>query len=193
MTDLLDYPTPDYGYVSPPRWGNIYHRDDSGKIVQVRGTRTHALRDVRLVWQTEGKDLASFIESLDALRGGQVECYFYTANLWRWWSDAPAGTGNGAELNFPFGGTDLQNGVKAPVVKVAGVTQTEWYTVEVIPSDSLKRWRVKFTTGHAPTGAVTCSFMGRRLLLGRVAEDPSESGPDYLLLALGARLEGEEV
>jgi len=193
VTTLFDYPTPDYGYDEPGRWGNTYLRDASGAVFNVRGTRATALRSVRLPWAAAGVDLAQLVADLDALKGGQVQCYFYTANLWRWWTDAPAGTGNGSELNFPFGGTDLQNAVKAPIVKVATVVQTEWYTVEVIPSDSLKRWRVKFTAGHAPTAAVTCSFMGRRLLLGGLVADPTEAGPDYSMLSVGALLEGEEV
>ncbi len=193
MVTLFDYPTPDYGYDEPPRWGNIYLRDASGGVFNVRTTRAIALRSVRLSWAVTGADLAQLVADLDALKGGQVQCYFYTANLWRWWTDAPAGTGNSSELNFPFGGADLQNAVLAPVVKVAGAVQSAYYTVEVIPSDSLKRWRVKFDSGHAPTGVVTCSFMGRRLLLGGLVADPTESGPDYLYLSVGALLEGEEV
>jgi hypothetical protein len=97
-------------------------------------------------------------------------------------------------LNFPFGGTNLQNAVKAPVVKVAGVVQGGFYTVEAIPGDSLLRWRVAFTAGHAPAaGLVTSSFLGRRLLLGQIVEDPGESGSDYSMLNLSTRLEGEEV
>lgn len=193
MPSLFDYPTPDYGYDEPGRWSNVYLRDASGGVFNVRSTRATALRSVRLPWLAAGVDLAQLVAGLDALKGGQVQCYFYTANLWRWWTDAPAGTGNGSELNFPFGGTDLQSATMAPVVKVAGVVQTQWYVVEVIPADSLKRWRVKFDGGHAPTGAVTCSFMGRRLLLGSLVADPTESGPDYLMLSVGALLEGEEV
>jgi hypothetical protein len=194
MPSLFDYPTPDYGYDEPPRWGNVYLRDASGAVFNVRGTRATALRSVRLPWAAAGADLAQLVADLDALKGGQVQCYFYTANLWRWWTDAPAGTGNGSELNFPFGGTDLQNALVAPVVKVAGAVQSAYFTVEVIPADSLKRWRVKFEGGHAPaSGLVTCSFMGRRLLLGGLVADPTESGPDYLYLTVGALLEGEEV
>ena len=194
MPSLLDYPTPDYGYDEPGRWGNLYLRDASGQVFNVRGTRATALRSVRLPWVAAGVDLAQLMADLDALKGGQVQCYFYTANLWRWWTDAPAGTGDGAELNFPFGGTDLQSATMAPVVKVAGVVQGGFYTVEAIPADSLKRWRVKFDAGHAPAASlVTCSFMGRRLLLGGLVADPSEGGPDYLLLSVGALLEGSEV
>jgi hypothetical protein len=130
------------------------------------------------------------------LRAGAVECYFYTPSQFEWWDDASAGTGNGVNLLFPFGGTDLQALLAAPVVKIDGVTQTQWYTVEVIPADSLKRWRIAFTAGHAPadTKPVTISFLGRRLLLGRIQEDTGPMNPTSRNFEeLSAVLQGEEV
>lgn len=194
MAALLDYPAPDYGSQVLSAWGNKPLRDDSGKIVQIRSLgRTSPLHTVKLGWTAAGVDLGPFRAALRALKGGFVDCYFYTPSYWEWWDDAAAGVGDGVTLLYPFGGRNVQAS-PAPVVKVTGVVQSAYYTIEMAPGDSLARWRVSFAAGHAPTGAVTVSFLGRRLLLGRLSADPGPWGvPDYGQSTLAVELQGEEV
>ncbi len=197
MATLLDYPAPDYGPSVQLSWGNKPLRDDSGKIVQVRSVgRATPLHTVRLGWTRAGADLAAFRTALRALKGGYLGCYFYTPSYWEWWDDAAAGVGDGIEGHFPFGGCGVQ-ATPAPVVKVATVVQSATdYAIAAAAGDSLNRWQVTFAAGHEPAAlaAVTISFQGRRLLLGRLASDPGPLGtPGYGVSTLAVELQGEEV
>lgn len=193
MTDLLNYPAPD---VNPPEtgaWGNIYQRDDSGKVVQVRTMRTSPLHRIKLTWAVRtGEAMAAFITALRLLKAGQVECYFYTPGFWTQWDAVACGTGDGSELHFPVPGRDLQAG--SYTVYDDGVA-TSHYAVAAYGGDSLARWLITFEGGYAPvTGhVITISFRGRRLLLGRLISDPDQSVPGWSKVRLSVDLEGEEV
>ncbi len=196
MTDLLEYPAPDYGCIEHESWGNKMLADDSGRIVQVRGIRNTPLWRLPLTWTRIAPDLATFLTALRGLKGGQSNCYFYTPSYWAWWNGAAAGTGDGNTLLFPFGARDVQAS-PAPVVTVAGVVESAAnYTIEQAPADSLARWRVSFLAGHAPAvaAAVLVSFAGRRLLLGRITSSDIPRGvADYQQMQLSLDLQGEEV
>lgn len=196
MATLLDYPSPDYGCTEHEVWANKPLADDSGKIVQVRGIRTAPYWRVPLTWTRIATDLATFLSTLRGLKGGQSDCYFYTPSYWTWWDGAAAGTGNGTNLLFPFGGRSVL-GNPAPVVTVAGVVKSSAiYVIEQVPGDSLARWRVSFLQGSAPAAgaAVVVAFAGRRLLLGRITSSDIPRGvADYQQMQLSLELQGEEV
>ncbi len=143
MATLLDYPAPDYGPSRLPAWANKALKDDSGTTVQVRAGRTSPLQRIKLAWSARtGAALVAFSVALRALRGGFVDCYFYTPSFWEWWADVPAGTGTGNSIVFPFGGRSTQ-ATPAPVVKVGGAVQTGNYTIAA-SGDSLARDQVTF-------------------------------------------------
>jgi len=194
MTALFDYSAPDYGVDEAALWQLRRYTDDAGNIVQSRATRTRPRWRVALQWARNPTVLAAFQTALNGLAGGFVEVYFYTGSLWLQWDDVSAGTGDGANLLFPFPGREVYT--DSEVVKVDGVTKTRvtHYNLDYDGGDSLKRERIHFTAGNAPANgkAVTISFLGRRLLIGRMASDVSIRTISYQRSEFAITLEGEE-
>jgi len=194
VTDLLD-PTivPSYGSDEEERWDALVLTSETGPV-QVRGIRTVPRWVVTYVWD------AVVFASLDTLqtffrtqKGPQTTIYAYTVNPWRWWTDVSAGIGDGSNLLFFYPGRQVETGTE--VVKVDGATKTAGVDYDMtFPSDANKRGQITFRAGKAPANgkAVTISYRGRRLLLGRLLQDVSVQIDSYQHLKLSAQFSGEE-
>jgi hypothetical protein len=209
MAVFFDAPLPDYGSKAAQAWQNTLIKDDTGKVIQVRGNgRTTPFWTVTLGYDrsvsepTSAFEMSVFLSAIRALRGGSVQCYFYTPSPWDWWDDAPAGVGDGTNLLFPFG-CDFLVDLLTPVVKLDGVARPQYdvgvtdpiWTVETLDDDAYNRWAVTFAAAYVPAAGVvvTVSFMGRRLLLGNLIQDPGAISPvDYAELQFSLLLQGEE-
>jgi hypothetical protein len=78
----------------------------------------------------------------------------------------------------------------------AAASMSAWIPGGSTTANALSETSIAFVPSAAPTAAaaVTISFTGRRLLLGRLARDPGPWGtPDYQQSTLSVELEGEEV
>jgi hypothetical protein len=211
MAIFLDCPPADYSSKSRQGWQNTYIKDDLGKVIQIRGMgRTSPSWTVTLDYDrsvsdpTEAFNMSVFLSALRALKGGAVQCYFYTPSPWDWWDDAQAGVADGSNLVFPFGGCNLAVDQLLPVVKVNGATVPQYvvgssdpvWTVVELDDDQYNRWAVMFAADYTPAAGsvVQVSFMGRRLLLGQLIADPGEQAvPDYARIQFSIQLQGEEV
>ena len=219
MTAFLDYPYADYGSKTNQGWQNTVIKDDLGKVIQVRDKgRTSPFWTVTLNYNRPVSypvgafNWSVFQSAVRALRGGAVPCFFYTPSPWDWWDAAPAGTGDGSRVLFPFGGCDLATDQATPVVLINGAPLPQFnsdffqvWAIAPIGSDPYNRWQVNFGAGGPPPGpgdvfvpgvgdVVQVSFMGRRLLFGNLIADPGEiSNPAYARIQWSLQLQGEEV
>jgi len=194
MTDLLD-PTihPAYGSDDIESWDALVLASDTGPT-QVRGLRTVPRWIVNYMWE---RPVATELDTLQAFfrtqKGPQTTFYAYTVSPWRWWADVAAGTGDGSTLTFFYPGRQSDAGTE--VVKVDGTTKTvvTHYNM-TFPSDANKRGQITFTGGNAPGNglAVTISYRGTRLLLGRLLSDAVAQVVGYRRLRISAQFSGEE-
>jgi hypothetical protein len=195
MTDLLD-PTiyPAYGSDELESWDTLVLASDSG-ISQVRAIRTVPRWIVNYVWE---RPVDANLDTLQAFfrtqKGPQTTFYAYTVDPWRYWSSVAAGTGTGSELLFFYPGRQVGTGNE--LVKVDTTTQTAGVDYDMtFPSDANKRGQITFKAGHAPTNekAVTISYRGTRLLLGRLVRDATTQVVTFGRLRISAQFSGEEV
>lgn len=195
MTDLLD-PTihPTYGSDEEERWDALVLVSDTGPA-QVRGLRTVPRWIVSYIWQYPiGTDLDTLQAFFRTQKGPQTTFYAYTVNPWRWWSDVAAGTGDGSNLLFFYPGRQVGTGNE--IVKVDGSTKTAGDDYDMtFPSDANKRGQITFRAAHAPGNnlAVTVSYRGTRLLLGRLLQDAATQVVGFQALQVSAQFSGEEV
>lgn len=194
MTDILD-PTivPSYGSDEEERWDALVLASETGPV-QVRGIRTVPRWVVSYVWDSA---VCANLDTLQTFfrtqKGPQTTFYAYTVNLWRWWADVAAGTGDGSNLLFFYPGRQVEAGTE--VVKVDGTTKTAGVDYDMtFPSDANKRGQITFKTGKAPANgkAVTISYRGLRLLLGRLLADAAAQLVSFRRLKLSAEFSGEE-
>ncbi|MGD1146982.1 MAG: hypothetical protein ABR961_03395 [Thermoanaerobaculaceae bacterium] len=213
MTAFLNYPLPDYNSKNKEAWQNTFIKDDMGKVIQTRAKgRTSPFWTVTLIYlrslsdPTMAFNMSVFRSSLRALQGGAQPCYFYTPLPWDWWDNAQAGIGDGSTLVFPFGGCNLMLAQLAPIVFVNGTAVPQYaigggsvvpiWTVAEFPGDAYNRWAITWDPSAVPAvGAqITVSFMGCRLLLGSLIQDPGEvTAPGYAQESFQVVLQGEEV
>jgi len=194
VTDLLD-PTivPAYGSDEEQRWDALVLTSETGPV-QVRGIRTVPRWVVRYVWDSI---VCANLDTLQTFfrtqKGPQTTIYAYTVDPWHWWIDVSAGTGDGSNLLFFYPGRQVETGTE--IVKVDGVTKTAGVDYDMtFPSDANKRGQITFKTGKAPANgkAVTISFRGLRLLLGRLLNDAAARVTGFRRLKLSAQFSGEE-
>ena len=194
MTDLLD-PTirPTYRSNDQDEWDALVLQSDVG-IAQVRGIRTVPRWIVTYDWRKElGADLDSLQAFFRAQKGPQLQFYAYTTDIWHRWTDVAAGTGDGSNLLFFYPGRQVEAGTE--IVKVAGTTKTAGVDYDMtFPTDANKRGQITFRTGKAPGNglAVTISYRGLRLLLGRLLGNAKPEIAGYRLLGISAQFSGEE-
>jgi hypothetical protein len=194
MTDLLD-PTirPAWGTDEEDEWDDLLLPSDVG-VAQVRGIRTAPRWIVNYVWKKViGTNLDALQLFFRTQKGRQLQFYAYTVNIWHWWADVPAGTGDGSNLLFFYPGRQVEAATE--VVKVGGVTKTAGTDYNMtFPSDANKRGQITFIAGHAPGNglAVTISFRGIRLLLGRLLQKAKPQLAGFQLIGLTAQFSGEE-
>lgn len=172
MPDLFDYPGPTYGNDESSVWGNSALRAPDGKLIQVRTRRTSPLWTVSFGWVLSPEQMQSVDDFIRGIKAEGSTCYLFTPSYWRYWEDVPAGTGDGAEVNFPFPGRDVETGTD--MVKVGGVAQTRGvdYSLGYDGTDVRERQRIVFEVASTPgAAAVTISYRGRRQLEARLELD----------------------
>lgn len=194
MTDLLDPTiTPSYGSVDTETWDQVVLSSQTG-ITQVRSARTIPRWVVKYQWNIQAGTNADTLLAFMRWACGAYQTFnAYTVDPWKWWESVSLGNGTGTEDEFPVPGRQHEAGTE--VVKVDGTTQTvnTDYTMST-ESTGLKRSVVTFQPGHEPGSgkAVTISFRGKRLLLGRFTSDPTVSVTGWKKLGISATFSGEE-
>jgi lambda repressor-like predicted transcriptional regulator len=166
MATLFDYPLPDEDCEISEVWSNKFLKDDSGKVVQVRGIRTTPMWNVSLKWQTDAATLAALISGARALKGGQSDCYFYTPDYWSQWDGAVMTAGNGSTLVFPFGGRWPVIG--SDVVTVGGTAKVRGtdYEIGVANDYGYSEDLTQTSEWLANSGATVTRTLGRTDPLG---------------------------